>query len=360
MRALCSLVAVFFTTYHLPFTASPVARIDPETLKPSGALPVHVSGRFEEPVAFQQADDGTYFVFDRRSHAVFVYQPGTEEPRKIVQIGAEPGRALQPFAFDLAPDNTFVLGDAPGRLQRIQVFSRGGTTLGAFSIDRRDTPRLTIGGYVLNGVGSIEYTGSSILISQPETGALVTEYGVDGRTKRTFGELRRTGHEADAEVHAALNVGVPLADPSGGYYVVFAAGVPMFRKYDADGALMFERHVEGSEVDGILRKLPTTWLARSPAQGEAAVVTPSVRAAAVDRDGSLWISLAAPVTYVYDRSGDKRRVVQFRAAGIVSASSLFFTRDHRLLVTPGCYMFPARPPSAPGPTRDARRAPDRG
>jgi hypothetical protein len=173
---------------------------------------------------------------------------------------------------------------------------------------------------------------------------MITEYGLDGRTKRTFGELRKTGHEADAELHAALNVTLPVVDPAGGYYVVFVAGVPMFRKYDAAGALVYERHVEGTEVDAILRTLPAKWLARSAAQGEAAVVTPSARAASVDRDGNLWISLAAPFTYVYDRGGDKRRVVQFRGAGTLAASSLFFTRDNRILVTPGCYIFDAKQP----------------
>ncbi len=64
-----------------------------------------------------------------------------------------------------------------------------------------------------------------------------------------------------------------------------------------------------------------------------------VRAAAADADGDLWVSLAMPYTYVYDASGDKRRTVQFRAAGIIAANSLFFTADRRLLVTPGCYAF---------------------
>jgi len=48
-----------------------------------------------------------------------------------------------------------------------------------------------------------------------------------------------------------------------------------------------------------------------------------------------------PYTYVYDGSGDKQRTLQFRAAGIMSPRSLFFTADRRVLVTPGCYAFPA-------------------
>jgi hypothetical protein len=306
------------------------------------ALPAHVTGRFEEPTGFQQAPGGDYFVFDRRSHSVFAYTPGAEAPRKIIQIGAEPGRVLQPSAFDFAPDNTFVIADAPFGRERIQIFSAGGTSLSAFSLPGRAVPRLTIDSFVLNGVGSVEYTGSSILISQPETGALVTEYAVDGRVKRTFGELRRTGHESDAELHAAMNVGLALPVPDGGYYFVFLAGVPMFRKYDEAGAMIFERHVEGVEIDRLIRELPTTWRARRAKEGEAAIVTPSVRAAAVDPTGRLWISLRVPYTYVYDTAGEKRRVVQFHAAGVLAPASLSFTKDNRVLVTPGCYAFSAR------------------
>jgi hypothetical protein len=60
----------------------------------------------------------------------------------------------------------------------------------------------------------------------------------------------------------------------------------------------------------------------------------------VDRAGRLWIALASqPVTYVYDGSGEKLRTVQFKGADILSPNSLFFTREGRILVTPGCYEF---------------------
>jgi hypothetical protein len=335
-------VRTLITLYALLLTPSLFRFLDPETLRPVSALPAHVSGRFEDPTGFQQSADGDYFIFDRRSHTVFAYKPGSDALKKVIQIGAEAGRVIQPSAFDFAPDNTFVVADAPGRRERIQIFSAAGSSLGGFSLNPHGMERITIGDFVLNGVGSLEYTGSSILISQPETGALITEYGVDGATKRTFGELRRTGHESDAELHAALNVGIPIVNPAGGFYVVFVTGVPMFRKYDAAGALIFERHIEGIEIDQHLRTLPTTWKARRPNQGEAAIVAPSVRTAALDRDGNLWISLALPYTYVYDPAGDKRRVVQFRAAGLLAPASLFFTKDNRVLVTPGCYAFPAK------------------
>ena len=53
---------------------------------------------------------------------------------------------------------------------------------------------------------------------------------MDGTTRRTFGNLRPTGHERDPEVHRAMNVGLPLVNPKGGFYFVFLSGMPMFRK----------------------------------------------------------------------------------------------------------------------------------
>ena len=66
-----------------------------------------------------------------------------------------------------------------------------------------------------------------------------------------------------------------------------------------------------------------------------------VRTAAVDPDGNLWVSLVAPYTYVYDDKGDKERILQFRSAGVISPTHFFFTKDRKVIVTPGCYTFSA-------------------
>jgi hypothetical protein len=49
--------------------------------------------------------------------------------------------------------------------------------------------------------------------------------------------------------------------------------------------------------------------------------------------------MVVPFTYVYDTQGDKTRTVQFGATGIISPTSLFFTRGGHILVTPGCYEY---------------------
>jgi hypothetical protein len=291
------------------------------------------------PLAYQQADTGQYFIFDRRAHAVYTVVDGA--PKKIVEVGAEPGHVLDPSAFDIDPlDGTFVVADAPGMVQRIQTFTASGGQIGGFVLPGREVPRITIDTMVLNGIGSMQFTGRTLLLNQPEHGALITELHIDGSPIRTFGELRPSGHESDPTLHLAFNVGLPLIDPTGGFYFVFQSGVPLFRRYDAKGQLLYERHVEGPEIDEYLRTMPNTWPRRHTPQGDVIpLVLPVIRTAGVDRQGRLWISLMQPFTYVYDASGDKVRALQFKGADIITPSSLFFTKDGRVLVTPGCYDF---------------------
>lgn len=312
--------------------------LEVEERRAIGALAAHIAAAFDEIAACQTTPAGEFIVFDRRAHAVFTVPRGAEVPKKIVQIGAEPGRILMPTAFDSAPDGSFVIADTPRDLQRLQFFLPTGTTLGGFTMPSRGAPQITLGSMFLSGLASLEYTGQTVLISQPENGALVIEYLPTGTPLRTFGELRATGQENDPAVHAALNVGIVLLNPKGGYYFVFLSGVPAFRKYDATGKLVFERAIQGVELDPYVGKMPTTWPRR---RGDIPIVPAMVRTAAVDGDGNLWISLVAPYTYVYDASGDKRHILQFRAAGIVMPTQFFFTKDRRVIVTPGCYTFNA-------------------
>ena len=311
---------------------------DVEERRATGSLPAHVAAAFDDMAACTVSPSGEYLIFDRRAHAVYTLAKGAEAPKRIVQIGSETGRIIRPTVFDSAADGSFVVADAPGDRQRVQFFSGTGTNLGGFTMPGRGVPQITLGDLVLSGLATLEYTGQTVLISQPELGSLIVEYLPTGTPLRTFGELRATGQEKDLPVHSALNVGVTLLNPKGGYYFVFLSGVPMFRKYDAAGKLVFERHIEGVELDPYIGKLPTTWPRK---RGEIPIVPATIRTAAVDLDGDLWISLAAPYTYVYDSSGDKRHTFQFRGAGIVSPTSFFFTRDRRVLTTPGCYAFEA-------------------
>ena len=313
-----------------------------ETLRATGGLPPSICNTFRDPVGFQQAKNGVFYVFDRRGHAVYSVDPEATGSRKVVEIGGEGGRVIDPSAFDLAPDGRFVVADAPNGRERLQVFDYAGTWLTGFTLPGRATTRVSLNGVALGGVSSLAFLGNGIALNQPETGSLITEYGLAGTPVRSLGSLRPTGHEDDRALHLAMNTGTPLPHPAGGYYFVFYAGTPILRRYDAAGALMFERVMQGRELDPIVQQAPKRWPRRTVDGTEIPIVLPTVRTAAVDLAGQVWVSFVTPITYVFDADGEKIRTVQFRGAGIIPPSSLFFADKQRVLVTPGCYEFPLR------------------
>ncbi|HMF97076.1 MAG TPA: hypothetical protein VKE96_22415 [Vicinamibacterales bacterium] len=319
----------------------------PDVLRSVSAVPAHIAGRFRDPTGFQQAASGQYYVFDRRSHVVFGLDSGLSSAWEIVHIGGEEGRIIDPTAFAVEPSGTFVVADAPNNRERIQIFTPAGFRIGGFLLPGRVKTRVVFDNAVLNGIGSLQYTGTTILMSQPETGALITMYELNGGVHRSMGALRHTGHEDDRELHLALNSGIPLLDPTGGFYFVFQTGEPVFRKYDAAGQLVFERRMQGREIDELVANLPSRWPTRKTDEGEVPLVRPTIRTASVDGGGNLWVAFVIPYTYVFDRDGDKVRTVQFRGAGIIAPTSLFFGTNNRVLVTPGLYEFQGIPPFQP-------------
>ena len=312
-------------------------------LRSVSTLPPDIVGLFREPIDFKQTANGDYYVFDRRGHTVYSVDASGRASRKLVQIGAEDGRVIEPSAFDVAFNGSFAVADAPNGRERVQLFDAAGVRTGGFLLPGRGAARVVLGSLSLNGVGTLTYTGRSILMSQPDSGWLITEYGLAGTPTRTIGQLRRTGHESDRQLHLALNAGIPVPDPAGGFYFVFMAGPPAFRKYDATGELVYERAIQGREIDPVVQAIPNRWPRRTTGDGELPMVAPTVRTAAADGAGRLWVSFVVPYTYVYDADGEKVRTVQFRGAGIIAPSSLAFTTSGRLLITPGCYEFMPSP-----------------
>ena len=331
------------TALTLAIAAAAVARplaLRVEMLRSIGGLPPHIAGSFTEAVGFQQGPDGTYYVFDRRAHAVLAVNAARTAVRTLVDIGQEEGRLIQPKGFDVAEDGRIVVADAPRNRHRVQVFDAAGVRQAGFYLAGQPAAQVVVDNLMLNGTGTVHWAERQLLLSHPESGALVTAYSPAGYSTFSFGRPRSTGFEADRELHLAHNAGLPLADPTGGFYFVFLTGRPVFRKYDAGGMLLFERHIEGVEIDTLLDAQPTVWPRRRVDDREVPFVAPVIRAAAVSPKGELWISMAVPYTYVYDRQGDKIRTVQFYGAGLVGPTSLAFSRAGTVLVTPGCYEFP--------------------
>lgn len=341
MRSAIVLAGVFALAWHgaRPGGASPAV----EVLTATGGLPAHIVGLFSEPIGYAEATTGESVVLDRRAHTIWAINRQKTAARKVIVVGFEEGKVLQPGVLALSKDDIFAVADAPNGFERIQYFNLGGTLLGGFYLQTRAAPRLAIGPLIMNGVGSMSFTGKTFLVNRPEGGALFQEIDNRGAVLRQVGTLRKTGYENDPDLHLALNIGLPLADPAGGYYFVFMTGTPRFQKYSAAGLLLFERHIEGVELDAAIQNMPTTWPRRDAGEGRGLpLVLPLVRSAAVDPTGRLWVSLMEPYTYVYDKDGQKLRTVQFKAAGTIAPASLSFAKGDRVLVTPGCYEFSSK------------------
>lgn len=308
-------------------------------LQSIGAVPPHLAGEFEEAAGYALRPDGSALVFDRRRHRVYTIDAQQTRVQPLVEIGQEVGRVLQPTAFDVADSGDFIVADAPGRRPRVSVFDASGGALSTFEVAGDGTPRVALERLVLGGIASARYTGTTVLVSQPERGWLVTEYTVTGRVHREFGALRASGFEHDRALHLAFNTALAVPARDGGTFVVFLAGLPAFRRYNARGELEYERAIQGRDLDPVVLAMPTVWPRRTVDDQYIPLVTPTVRTAAVDRKGRLWVALSTSRVYVYGADGEKTRDIQLSGAGVLTPTSLWFSRDGRLLVTPGLYHF---------------------
>ena len=321
----------------------PAASQRVETLRSTGGLPPHVGGELRLPVVFQETPDGQRFIFDRRGHRVYRVDPDGEGATVLVEIGPEPGRIIGASAFDLGrtPGRRFVVADAPDGRERVQIFDLDGRRVGGFALPGRALPRVTRDDTVLKRRrhARVHRTRDPDEPArarradhplQPPRAAVPHVRGLPAHRAR-IGPRRASGPEH--------------RDPSGRarrrlLLFVFQTGVPLFRKYDARGTLLFERHVEGPALDATINAMPTTWPRRTHDRGVTLpFLPPTVRTAAVDRAGNLWIALSVPVIFVYDPTGEKIRTVRLRAAGIVQPSSLYFPDRRRMLVAPGGFEF---------------------
>jgi hypothetical protein len=313
-----------------------------QVLKPIAALPIAIATALPEPIAFVETSSGDEVILDRKQSSLFLVDAARADARRIVGSGPGPSGLTSPSALALSSADLIAVADVVNDVNRIQYFSPRGARVGGFYLPDRPRAHVSYGGLAINQINALVFERQSFFVNLPSRGQLISELDASGQTVRQIGALRATGQPPNPDLDALLNIGVPVRAPDGGFYFIFETGVPMFRKYDATGALVFERHIEGPELDGALQRLPTVWRLDGPDAGALPIIQPLVRTAAVDRLGRLWISLAAPYTYVYDARGDKIRTVAFHATGPIAVRSLFFADRDRVLVTPGCYEFSAK------------------
>lgn len=330
-------VAIAVVLTSLAARASPSSTAPAEVLTPVAAMPAHVLGDMLGPLVVVRSNDGDYFVLDRRAHTVFRVDRAGHSVRRLVPIGIEGGHLLRPSAMALAPNGILAVLDAPTTYQRIQYFDLDGKLIGIFYLPLAGSPNVIVGDEVFAGVGAMAFSGRTFLVNEPAWGSLFAELDNAGNVLRHFGQLRATGHESDPPLHLAFNTGLPVVDPTGGAFFVFQTGVPIFRKYDDSGRLVFERHIEGVELDPVIQTLPTRWLPRP--EGARPFPIPVIHAAQADGAGRLWVAVRTGYTYVYDARGEKIRTIRFEGARPILPTNFHFRRSGTVVVGPEGYEF---------------------
>ena len=145
LSSLFSAVLCLLAIAHWPHAA---LRVD--VLRSVGGLPPHIVGLFEEPVALP-AGRQRLLLRVRSARARHLHgRPERTTARKVVDIGQEEGRIIQPGGFDAAPD---------GIVRRCRCAARTGAhsdlrrpaalRTGGFFLAGRSMPQVMLGNYAV-------------------------------------------------------------------------------------------------------------------------------------------------------------------------------------------------------------------
>jgi hypothetical protein len=215
-----------FLALSSSFLISTKASLAVDILRPTAALPLRLVEDVQSPRAFVETSAGEALILDAGTQAVYAINAERTRTRRVISVGVEAGHIIRPTGFSLGPNDLLAIADSPGSYSRLQNFDSAGRLIGWFYLAEQPGARLSLGGLSLQGPGAMASTGRTFLFSAPGTGSLINEFDAQGEAVRGIGTPRPTGQEADPALHVALNRGLPLVDPTGGYFFVFDSGVP--------------------------------------------------------------------------------------------------------------------------------------
>jgi hypothetical protein len=182
---------------------------------------------------------GLYVASDRARNSIVVLDEGARIQTEIGGIGSAPGKVFRPGYLDVADDGAIYVQD--GGNERIQSFDIAGRYLGGFDA----SPYM----------GFAAGTGGEVYLGQPEKGKLVSVYSREGKLLRSFGALKTFAEVYGADYaqknetyRTAINRVRLTTDGEGNILVSFMLA-PIIQKYTRRGELVFEKRLEGPEVE---------------------------------------------------------------------------------------------------------------
>jgi hypothetical protein len=238
--------------------------------------------------------NGKYFLTDFEGNRILIVNERMELERDFGRIGSGPGRLFHPGYLDIGPDGTVFVEDAGN--ERIAKFDQSGNYLG----ELRVPPHLGL------AVGS----QNELYLGDPYEGHLVSVYSSSGQKLRSFGQLKKFSDvygpafsDKDAPYTIAFNRVRLATDEEGNVYVSFML-TPLIQKYSPNGTLLFERPLEGPELDQLFEAIQKTKYIATRGDGADAriialdpVIDPS--------NGNIMVPLVDGSIYVADREGRK-------------------------------------------------------
>jgi len=204
---------------------SPPSQVPEATLR---ARPVELDTPTDRVRRILVGPNSNFYLLDSGNNRILIFSPTWKFVRQISEIGQGPGELFDPY--DAAVDragNVYVV-DAK---QRVQRFSAEGKFFGGFKYKGEC---LAI---AVNGRGES-------LLSQPESGSLVSVYGPNGDYRRSFGSLKTGGTGRSGVVANRVHMFVNRRDD---VYVSFDH-LGVLQKYDASGRLQWEEPIPGEQA----------------------------------------------------------------------------------------------------------------
>lgn len=253
---------------------------------------------------------GKYYVSDVRGNRLLVINEAMQVEREIGRIGSGPGQLLHPGHVGVAKDGTIFVED--GGNERVQRFDPDGHCLGAFSPGAYEGFKVS--------------REKEVYLGQPESGSLVNVFTAEGKKLRSFGKLKKFSEvygaqysDKDELYEVAVNRVRLFIDEAGSVYVTFMLA-PIIQKYDSRGTLLFERRLQGEEInqltDILINRSAFKYLSTSRDGFEARFIT--LDPVVDPGTGNIHVLLPNGLIYVADGDGQKVSLLrpQIRQAGV--------------------------------------------